>query len=58
MVDVVKKTAEKCFIPLTVGGGIRNVGMREMLLAGADKVGVNTAAIHNPELIDEGAELR
>lgn len=56
MVDVVKKTAEKCFIPLTVGGGIRNVdNMRTMLHAGADKVGVNTAAIYNPELINEGA---
>ena len=56
MVDVVKRTAEHCFIPLTVGGGIRKVeDMREMLLAGADKVGVNTAAILNPGLIDEGA---
>ncbi len=57
MVDVVRKTAEKCFIPLTVGGGIRNVeNMRTMLLAGADKVGVNTAAITKPGLIDEGAK--
>lgn len=57
MVDVVRKTAEKCFIPLTVGGGIRNVeNMRTMLLAGADKVGVNTAAIVDPDLIDEGAK--
>ncbi len=57
MVDVVRKTAEKCFIPLTVGGGIRNVeNMRAMLLAGADKVGVNTAAITNPDLVDEGAK--
>ncbi|MFC4994013.1 imidazole glycerol phosphate synthase subunit HisF [Rubritalea tangerina] len=56
MVDVVRRTAEHCFIPLTVGGGIRKVeDMREMLLAGADKVGVNTAAIINPQLIDEGA---
>lgn len=56
MVDVVRRTAEKCFIPLTVGGGIRTVGdMREMLLAGADKVGVNTAAVNRPELINEGA---
>lgn len=56
MVDVVKRTAEHCFIPLTVGGGIRKVeDMREMLMAGADKVGVNTAAILNPGLIDEGA---
>lgn len=56
MVEVVRKTAEKCFIPLTVGGGIRNVeNMRTMLLAGADKVGVNTAAIKTPKIIDEGA---
>jgi len=45
MVDVVRRTAEKCFIPLTVGGGIRTVeDMRKMLLAGADKVGMNTGA--------------
>ena len=57
MVEVVRKTAEKCFIPLTVGGGIRNVeNMRTMLLAGADKVGINTAAIYSPELVDEGAK--
>lgn len=57
MVDVVRRTAKHCFIPLTVGGGIRKVeDMREMLLAGADKVGVNTAAIINPKLIDEGAK--
>lgn len=56
MVDVVRRTAEHCFIPLTVGGGIRSVAnMREMLLAGADKVGVNTSAVSNPGLIDEGA---
>lgn len=57
MVDVVRKTAERCFVPLTVGGGIRTVeDMRQMLLAGADKVGVNTAAIRRPEVVDEGAE--
>lgn len=56
MVDVVRRTAAHCFIPLTVGGGIRAVSdMREMLMAGADKVGVNTAAILNPGLVDEGA---
>lgn len=57
MVDVVERTAERCFMPLTVGGGIRTVAdMREMLLAGADKVGVNTAAVDNPSVIDEAAE--
>ena len=56
MVEVVRKTAERCFVPLTVGGGIRVVAdMRRMLLAGADKVGVNTAAINRPEVVDEGA---
>ncbi|HBE96293.1 MAG TPA: imidazole glycerol phosphate synthase subunit HisF, partial [Verrucomicrobiales bacterium] len=49
MVDVVRETASKCFVPLTVGGGIRTVDdMSRMLLAGADKVGVNTAAITRP----------
>jgi imidazole glycerol-phosphate synthase subunit HisF len=57
MVDVVRRTAEKCFIPLTVGGGIRTVeDMRKMLLAGADKVGINTAAVVNPGVIDAGAK--
>jgi imidazole glycerol-phosphate synthase subunit HisF len=57
MVDVVTRTAESCFMPLTVGGGIRTVAdMREMLLAGADKVGINTAAVKTPEVIDAAAE--
>jgi cyclase len=56
MVDVVEKTAKKCFMPLTVGGGIRTVeDMRTMLHAGADKVGVNTAAVNNPDIISEGS---
>lgn len=56
MVDVVERTAERCFVPLTVGGGIREVDdMKLMLGAGADKVGVNTAAIKRPKLVDEGA---
>ncbi len=56
MVEVVRRTAERCFVPLTVGGGIREVeDMRKMLYAGADKVGVNTAAINRPEVVDEGA---
>jgi imidazole glycerol-phosphate synthase subunit HisF len=57
MVDVVARTAEQCFMPLTVGGGIRTVeDFRTMLLAGADKVSVNTAAIKNPALISDAAE--
>jgi len=56
MVDVVARTAEQCFMPLTVGGGIRTVeDFRTMLLAGADKVSVNTAAIHNPDLVAQAA---
>ena len=55
--DVVRRTAEQVFIPLTVGGGIRSVGDVDALLrAGADKVGVNTAAIARPELLAEIAE--
>ena len=57
MLDVVSRTAEQLFIPLTVGGGLRSVqDMRRMLNAGADKVSINTAAVQNPELISEGAE--
>lgn len=57
MVDVVERTASECFMPLTVGGGIRSAGdMRVMLNAGADKVSVNTSAIKAPELVREGAE--
>ena len=57
MVDVVARTAEQCFMPLTVGGGIRTVeDFRTMLLAGADKVSVNTAAIKTPQLISDAAE--
>jgi len=57
MVDVVFRTAECVFMPLTVGGGIRDLDdMRKMLLAGADKVSINTTAVQNPELIRQGAE--
>ncbi|MTI80141.1 MAG: imidazole glycerol phosphate synthase subunit HisF [Firmicutes bacterium] len=56
MLDVVHRTAEEVFIPFTVGGGIRTVDdMREMLKAGADKVAVNTAAIKNPQVVQDGA---
>jgi len=57
MLDVVSRTAAELFIPLTVGGGIRSVeDMRRLLLAGADKVSVNSAAIADPALITRGAE--
>lgn len=56
MIDVVERTASECFMPLTVGGGLRNVeNIRDMLNAGADKVSLNTAAILNPELIREAS---
>ncbi len=56
MVEVVRNTARKVFIPFAVGGGIRNIdNIRELLQAGADKVSVNTAAIQDPTLITEGA---
>lgn len=57
MVGVVRRTADQVFIPLTVGGGIRTLeDIREMLMAGADKTAVNTAAVLHPEIIDEGAK--
>ena len=56
MVDVVRRVSEQVFIPLTVGGGIRSVeDMRRMLKAGADKVSVNTAAINDSSLVEQGA---
>lgn len=55
--DVVSRTAERCFMPLTVGGGVRTLDdIRKLLLAGADKVSINTAAVHNPEFVGEAAE--
>jgi cyclase len=55
--DVVRRTAEQCFMPLTVGGGVRSVeDIRRLLLAGADKTSINTAAVERPELVREGAE--
>ena len=57
MLDVVSKTAEQVFIPLTVGGGIRTIDdFRKILSAGADKIAVNSAALKRPELINEAAE--
>jgi cyclase len=56
-VHTVERIAEQVFIPLTVGGGIRSINdIRTMLNAGADKVSINTAAIHNPELVRESAD--
>jgi len=55
--DVVSHTAEQCFMPVTVGGGVRTIeDVRRLLLAGADKVSINTAAVHNPEFVREAAE--
>jgi len=55
--DVVSRTAEQCFMPLTVGGGVRTVDdIRKLLLAGADKVSINTAAVKTPEFVKEAAE--
>ncbi len=57
MLDVVRTTAERVFLPLTVGGGVRSVeNVRELLLAGADKAGINTAAVHDPELVRRVAD--
>ncbi len=57
MVDVVERISNEVFMPLTVGGGLRNINdMRRMLLAGADKVSINTAAVLNPHLIRESAD--
>ncbi len=53
---VVNRTAEQCFMPLTVGGGVRTVDdIRKLLIAGADKVSINTAAVHRPEFVAEAA---
>ncbi|MAW87071.1 MAG: imidazole glycerol phosphate synthase subunit HisF [Phyllobacteriaceae bacterium] len=55
--DVVARTAEQCFMPLTVGGGVRAVAdIRKLLLAGADKVSINTAAVNNPDFVAEAAD--
>lgn len=58
MVDMVERTAKQVFIPFTVGGGIRSIeDIRKMLLAGADKVSLNSSALKNPDLIRQGAEM-
>ena len=55
--DVVARTAEVCFMPVTVGGGVRKVeDIRKLLLAGADKASINTAAVNNPDFINEAAD--
>ncbi|NJL07586.1 MAG: imidazole glycerol phosphate synthase subunit HisF [Methylacidiphilales bacterium] len=57
LLDVVQRTAEACFMPLTVGGGVRTVeDIRTLLLAGADKVSINTAAVHRRDFVREAAE--
>jgi cyclase len=57
ILDVVTRTAERVFMPLTVGGGVREIGdIRNLLNAGADKVSINTAAVHRPEFVREAAE--
>jgi len=56
MFDAVRRTAEQCFVPLTVGGGVRGAGdVRDLLLAGADKVSFNSAAVANPDTVAEAA---
>ncbi len=57
IIDVVSRTAEKVFMPLTVGGGVRTLDdIRNLLKAGADKVAINTAAVHNPDFVRQAAE--
>ena len=56
LTDIVKKTAKECFVPLTVGGGVRTIeNIRELLLAGADKVSINTEAVKNIKFVKEAA---
>jgi cyclase len=55
--DVVERTSKKCFVPLTVGGGVRNVeDINKLLNCGADKVSINTAAVENPKVIEESSK--
>ncbi len=55
--DVVKKTSKKCFVPLTVGGGVRSIeDINKLLNCGADKVSINTAAVQNPEVVEDSSK--
>jgi len=55
--DMIARTAEQCFMPLTVGGGVRTIeDIRKLLLAGADKVSINTTAVKNPDFVAEAAD--
>ena len=57
IIDIVRKTAKECFVPLTVGGGVRSIqNIRDLLLAGADKVSINTAAVKNVNLVKEASK--
>jgi cyclase len=57
LLDIVRRTAAECFMPLTVGGGVRSVDdIRQLLLAGADKVSINTAAVSDPDFVRKAAE--
>jgi cyclase len=57
LLDIVRRTAAECFMPLTVGGGVRSVeDIRQLLLAGADKVSINTAAVNDPDFVRKAAE--
>ena len=56
MIDIIKKTAKKCFVPLTGGGGVRNIqNIKDLLLAGADKVSINTAAVNDISLVENAS---
>ena len=57
IIDIVKKTAKECFVPLTVGGGVRNIqNIKDLLLAGADKVAINTAAVNDISLVVDASK--
>ena len=56
MINTIEKAVDEVFVPLTVGGGVRNLdNVRSLLMAGADKVSINTAAVNNPNLVKEAA---